>query len=345
LEWNYAGRLEDRYVDLSMPGYIKRLLTKYNHDKPKTPVHSPYPIAPRKYGKATQDPVPTDESPSAGPEGVKFVQQVVGSILYYGRGVDATNLTALSTLGSQQTQATEQTVKNTKHLLDYLATHPDARIRYHASDMILNVHSDASYLSETKARSRASGHYFLGWLPKPNEPIRLNGAIFDLCVILKLIAASAAESELGALFLNTQQTKIIRLILLELGHPQPPTPVHCDNATAVGIANESVKKQRSRAMEMRYFWVCDQVKNGHVAVYWYPGLENLADYLSKHHEEKHHIKVRPIYLYTRNSPRILHRALAPSVLRGCVGTMAGGYARGRPLPTIPMYSPLHASAA
>ena len=151
LEWNYAGRLEDRYVDLSMPGYIKRLLTKYNHDKPKTPVHSPYPIAPRKYGKATQDPVPTDESPSAGPEGVKFVQQVVGSILYYGRGVDATNLTALSTLGSQQTQATEQTVKNTKHLLDYLATHPDARIRYHASDMILNVHSDASYLSETKA--------------------------------------------------------------------------------------------------------------------------------------------------------------------------------------------------
>ena len=71
-------------------------------------------------------------------------------------------------------------------------------------------------------------------------------------------------------------------------------------------------------MEMRYFWVCDQVKNGHVAVYWYPGLENLADYLSKHHEDSHHIKVRPIYLHTKHSPRLLQRALPPSVLRGCV---------------------------
>ena len=166
-----------------------------------------------------------------------------------------------------------------------------------------------------------------------------------MCVILKLIAASAAESELGALFLNTQQTKIIRLILHELGHPQPPTPIHCDNKTAVGIANNTVKKQRSRAMEMRYFWVCDQVKNGHVAVYWYPGIENLADYLSKHHEDRHHIKVRPIYLHTRHSPRLLQRALPPSVLRGCVGKLAGGYMRGRPLPTIPKTSTHYASAA
>jgi hypothetical protein len=178
-----------------------------------------------------------------------------------------------------------------------------------------------------------------------NEPIQLNGPIFDRCVILKLVVASAAESELGALFLNTQQTKIIRLILSELGHPQPPAPIHCDNTTAVGVTNNTVKKQRSRAMEMRHFWVCDQVKHGHVAVLWYPGLENLADYLSKHHVEQHHVKVRPLYLYTRNSPRIIQRALAPRVLRGCVGNLAGGYAWGHPLPTIPMTSPLHASTA
>jgi hypothetical protein len=138
--------------------------------------------------------------------------------------------------------------------------------------MILNVHSDASYLSETKARSRASGHYFLGWLPTHNKPIRLNGPMFDLCIILKHVAASAAESKLGALFLNMQQTKIIRPILSELGHPQPPTPIHCNNATAVGITNNTVKKQHSGAMEMRYFWVCDQVKHGHITVVWYPGL-------------------------------------------------------------------------
>jgi hypothetical protein len=64
----------------------------------------------------------------------------------------------------------------------------------------------------------------------------------------------AAEAELGALFLNAQETKIMRLILIELGHPQPPTPIHIDNTTTVGIVNNTVKRQQSRAMEMQYFW-------------------------------------------------------------------------------------------
>ena len=85
-----------------------------------------------------------------------------------------------------------------------MRTHPDATIRFRASDMILNVHSDASYLSAPKARSRAGGYYFLGSLPKDNKPIKLNGAFFVLCTILRLVAASAAEAELGALFLNAK---------------------------------------------------------------------------------------------------------------------------------------------
>ena len=64
---------------------------------------------------------------------------------------------------------------------------------------------------------------------------------------------SAAEAELGALFLNIKQGRIFQLTLKELGHPQPPTPVHVDNATAMGIANGTLKRQRSRLMEMRYF--------------------------------------------------------------------------------------------
>ena len=92
-----------------------------------------------------------------------------------------------------------------KDLLDYAATHPDAKIRYRALDMILQIHTDASYLSEPKAKSRAAGHYFLGWLPQPNQPIRLNGVIYTLCTVLKFVASSAAESELGALFLNIKE--------------------------------------------------------------------------------------------------------------------------------------------
>jgi hypothetical protein len=80
------------------------------------------------------------------------------------------------------------------------------------------------------------------------------------CGILKFVVASAAEAELGTLFLNCKEGKILRLVLQELGHDQPPTPIHCDNATTAGIANDTVKKQRSRSMEMHFFWVTDQVK-------------------------------------------------------------------------------------
>jgi hypothetical protein len=200
--------------------------------------------------------------------------------------------------------------------------------------MVLNIHSDASYLSEPKARSRLGGTYFLGSLPQNGKPIQLNGPVQVHASVCKFVVASAAEAELGALFYNIQEGKILRLALEELGHAQPPTPVHCDNNTAVGIANDTVKKQRSRAMEMRFFHVADQVKLGNFNVTWHPGQENLADYFTKHFDAKHHQAVRPWYLQQPNSPRILPRALAPSTLKGCVGTLPNGYTRSTPLPQL-----------
>ena len=127
--------------------------------------------------------------------------------------------------------------------------------------MILNFQSGASHLSARDARRRAAGNFFLGWKPQDKHPIHLNGVIFTLCHIIKTFAALSAEAELGALFLNAKESKIMRLILRELGHPQPPTHRHCDNATETGIVNGTVKIQRSRSMEMRYFYICDIVKH------------------------------------------------------------------------------------
>jgi hypothetical protein len=120
-----------------------------------------------------------------------------------------------------------------------------------------------------------------------------------------------------------------------MGHPQPKTPVHCDNATAVGIGNNTIKRQRSRSMEMRYFWVGDKIARDMFALSWHPGQENLADYQSKHHIGSHHVAVRPWYLHLHNSHRFLPQALRPSALKGCVGTLQNGYLRKVPLPRVP----------
>jgi hypothetical protein len=76
---------------------------------------------------------------------------------------------ALSTITSKQAKGTQQTMAKTKQSLDYLATHPNATVRFHASDMILNIHLDASYLSEANAHSRACGNFsWVGVLTPPS---------------------------------------------------------------------------------------------------------------------------------------------------------------------------------
>ena len=128
---------------------------------------------------------------------------------------------------------------------------------------------------------------------------------------------------------------VIQLILKELVHPQPPTPMHCVNATAAGISNGSVKPQRSRSIEMRYFYICDQVKNGELDVIWHPGKENMGDYASKHHDAIHQQNVQALSLHEQNSPRELLGAVRPCDLKGCVGKFLDGYVRGHTLPLFP----------
>ena len=96
-------------------------------------------------------------------------------------------------------------MEHVNQFIDYMWTHPNVIIWYHASDMILNDHSDASYLSAPKACSCAGGYFFLGSIQQDRDPIKLNGAIHITCTILKLVATSTAEAELGTLFLNAQK--------------------------------------------------------------------------------------------------------------------------------------------
>ena len=138
-----------------------------------------------------------------------------------------------------------------------MATNPDTVIRYRTSNMVLNVHSDASFNSLSRANSRSAGYFFLGDIPQDNQPIKLNGAVYILCPILKLIAASAAKAESGALFLNAQEAKIMCLALQELGYPQPPAHIDVDNSTCVCIVRDPQKGTHLSAMANKYLWLLD----------------------------------------------------------------------------------------
>ena len=87
-----------------------------------------------------------DSSPLLPAKTIHLVHHIVGTLLYYSIAVDPTIITALCSISEQQEKGTEQTYANTLWLLNYATTHPNATIQYTASDMVLHIHSNASYL-------------------------------------------------------------------------------------------------------------------------------------------------------------------------------------------------------
>jgi hypothetical protein len=139
-----------------MPGYIAAVLHIFQHPHPAHPQHAPYKMQPINYGAKVQFAMPDDTTtPLTDAEKLTF-QQVIGCFLYYARSVDPTMLMALSTLASEQATDTAATAGAMHHILDYCATHPDSEVQFHSSDMVLQVSSDASYLSEPEAHSRTA---------------------------------------------------------------------------------------------------------------------------------------------------------------------------------------------
>jgi hypothetical protein len=217
-------------------------------------------------------------------------------------------LVALSSIASAQASPTELTLSLIKQLLDYVATHPDAILTYEKSDMVLAVHSDASYLSEPQARSRAGGHFFL--TGEADDPPN-NGAILNISKIMRAVMSSAADAELGALYINACEAVPIRNLLQEMGHKQPKTPMQTDNSTALGVVNSNIQPRRTKAMDMRFYWLRCRDSQGQFRYYWKPGPTNLADYWTKHHPAHHHIEKRPTIL----TPKLILDALRASTNR------------------------------
>jgi hypothetical protein len=294
LNWNYTKG----HVDISMPNYIPAALLKFQHPQPPRPCYAPHKWTRPAYGKQTQfAPPPDDSELLQTKDEIRRIQAIVGTLLYYARAVDCTMLPALNQISTQQSKPTQQTNDDANMLLDFAATHPQATVRFHASDMILHIDTDAAYLVMPNAKSRIAGYFYLSTHPDDKgTPVPLNGPIHVECTTIKHVVGSAAEAECGGCYHNAQKAVPIRIALEDLGHPQPKTPIKTDNSTAEGFANKSMRQKRSKAWDMRYHWIRDRDAQGQFKFYWARGINNWADYFTKHHSPSHHIEQRPNYI-------------------------------------------------
>ena len=266
-----------RYLEISCPGYVSKVLKRSAHRNIK-PCDSPMIYVPPIYGATTQE-AHTDTTPELTPAKILEAQNIIGCVLWYSRLIDAPTLPAVSKAATALGDRKASLMAQLDRLLGHLMAYPDNVERFYASDMILYAFSDLSYLFESHSRNRAGGVAFYGWR---NNPERINGPVLTSSTILDVVVGSVAEGEYGAAYKTARQIVWLRIVAAALGRPQPTsTTIHVVNTTAVGLANDTLKIERSEAIDMRFHWLCDRVRQGQLCVVHIPGERQLADFFTE----------------------------------------------------------------
>jgi hypothetical protein len=274
LGMNISINRKERHVTLTMPGYVAKLLKRVRPQGVKG-AHTPSVFIQPNYKRVTTQTATMDFSPLASDIEKQELQSVVGTLLYYARTVDPSVLTVVHELGSVQAKPTINDMKKMERLLQYISTHQNHGIRFHASSMQLQIQSDASYLCRPYARSVSGGFHYLGSLEF------INGPFFCTSKMISCVVTSAAEAELGAAFQNAQKGAQFRNTLVELGYPQQPTTIMVDNTVAEGLAADTINAKRSKSMDVRFFWLRDRVKRLQFFMKHLKGRWNISDFFTK----------------------------------------------------------------
>lgn len=264
-------------LQISMPSYVSIALKTLEATDIGT-ASTPMLVHNINYGSRTAQMAHVDTSPLLDAPRTKRLQVICGIFLYYSRVLDFRIATAVNSLSSRQSKPTEEVELAATRLLQFLSSHPIFSITYRKSDMRLITHADASHHSVSESRSRAGGVHYLGNNSSDNV---INGPIDCYSVIIDVVCAGTFESEYAALFISCKKAVILRSTLQDLGYPQGPTLVVSDNKCASGIASDEVTQRRSKAMDTRFHWTRDRVRQGQFEVVWRPGLHNLADIFTK----------------------------------------------------------------
>mgnify|MGYP003321455284 FL=1 len=235
-----------------MPNYVIEALQKLKHPLPSKAQHAPHPWIPKTYGSKSHLTSP-DTTAYLHPKFTKHIQRIVGTFLYYARAVDPTIHPALNELAMTQAKPTQCTQSSANMLMDYLATHPSAKLRFHQSNMQLHIDTDAAYLVAPNSKTRVAGYYYLSDAynnlpaiptPRDNAPIHIE------CHLLKHIVSSAAEAETAGIYHNCSTALTIKHMLEALGHKQHAIPIKTDNSTAASFSNSLLKQKRSKSWDM-----------------------------------------------------------------------------------------------
>ena len=235
-----------------MSGYIDKFLAWYVHPRPSRPqifLHHHYHIS---YGAKIQQPAAPDSCPPLDEDGIKYVEGIVGTLLWYVRAVDKKLLVALKSIGHKQDASTKADTEANHQFLDYVDMYPNNIFTHRGSNMVLAGQYDAGYLNENCACSRAGAHTLL------SEDYRMplhNGPIITIAKIIKFVMSSATKSKVAAVLFATKKMSPLHQKHVELRWTQPPSTLQTENSTAAGVTNITILTCQTKGIYMQFYWL------------------------------------------------------------------------------------------
>jgi hypothetical protein len=280
-----------------MPNYIPALLQLHRPLGVRV-ASSPSVYVPPHYGSSAPQMTPQDSSQPATLAQQKELREVIGSLMYYARILDHTLLPTVTYLACFQAAPTLETMAAMERLLGYCAKHPNATQVIHPSPMLLTVFSDASFLNRPNSGSTIGGIHTLS----DHSPGNLNASVHAESSGIPVIVSSAGEAELASAFGNAKIAHDERTILRNLGYPQPPTPIYCDNECTIGLAHNALRKKQSKSMDLRWDWLRDRVAQNMFVLPYIRSLQNPADFFTKALPVHRHRELAPLFVHYPTPP-------------------------------------------
>lgn len=180
---------------------------------------------------------------------------------------------AVAYLSTRLHNATKDCWQKMLRTARYLNSTKDLPLVIRGSPMTLTGSADASFATHSDRKSQTGALLWLG----PN-----NAPVYSTSKKQKLVTSSTAEAELVAANSATQEIVWIREVLNEMNFKQAaPTKLQQDNKSCIIMANRGHGGKFSRAVDIKYFWISEQIEKGKVELKYTPSEQLIADGLTK----------------------------------------------------------------
>ena len=251
-------------IELDQNLYVANKLQEFSHLlDPHVKRETPLPV---NYQDILQDASETDFDTSFP------MRQVMGSLIHAAMGTRFDIVTAVNICCQHVEKPRKAHIELVKRILYYLRAYPRKSIFYKANQpMILSSYVDASYANDADYASRGGFAFLLGGSIVSWRSGKIPG-----------IQLSSAESEFCQLTIATKELIGLKRFLDSLGYPQDTIDVLEDNQACIALAtNPQKRSKRTAHIQVKYFWVNEQIKKGVFRIVYCPTKSQLGDMFTK----------------------------------------------------------------